>query len=458
MGEDGMVFTESTRDYEELPGTILTNLLAREFEERDGSWYEPNMAQHADGGKWGLGKVVKERRDKASITPIEVLMKLHKTPVASRPVGRAFNSQMKTYEQLVAGILTQVLDDIEDERVRQGKRRIVLNSTLPYAKIVGDINKAWEKEFLEGRKLDEGVEILGYDVVALYPSLKLEFMVREIDRAMVLRIETKEGKEKEQAITLRNVTMPLIIFMLEHQFCSTIGKKGEKTVWRQMTGISIGSSCSGILANLTLLMGEIDMLDRLETKGIVLSTYNRYVDDITAISDVREKSERGKLFLVLEDELNKLDHIGNSIRVTGEQIYADRVNNQLEKEQGLAYLDLWQKLVRGTLGQVRIECGIYRKKAAADMYILPSSAHSDKLKQGILKGEFLRFITLCSTEKEYDKACDRYDKALQTRGYSAHDVHNVRKNVKWENKKDIDKETGKEKEGERRRTRDSSSD
>ncbi len=199
-----MVFTESTRDYEELPGTILTNSLAREFEERNGSWYEPNMAQHADGGKWGLGKVVKERRDKASITPIEVLMKLHKTPVASRPVGRASNSQMKTYEQLVAGILT----------------------------IVEDINKVWEKEFLEGMKIDEGVEILGYAVVALYPSLKLEFMVREIDRAMVLRIETKEGKEKEQAIALCNVTMSLKIFMLEHQFCSTMGTKGEKTVWR----------------------------------------------------------------------------------------------------------------------------------------------------------------------------------------------------------------------------------
>jgi hypothetical protein len=36
------------------------------------------------------------------------------------------------------------------------------------AKIVEDINKEWEKEFLEGKKLDEGAEILGYDVVALY--------------------------------------------------------------------------------------------------------------------------------------------------------------------------------------------------------------------------------------------------------------------------------------------------
>jgi hypothetical protein len=53
------------------------------------------------------------------------------------------------------------------------------------------------------------------------------------------------------------------------------------------------------------------------------------------------------------------------------------------------------------------------------MYISTSSAHSKKLKQGILKGEFLRFITLCSTEKDFDKACVRYDKALQTRGYTS---------------------------------------
>ena len=137
------------------------------------------MAQHIEGGKWGLGEIIKERRDKADITPIEVLMKLHKTPIASRPVGRALNSQMKTYEQLIGGILTQVLEDIEREREKQGKKRIVLNSTLPYAKIVEDINKAWEEEFLAGKKLDESVEILGYDVVALYPSLKLEFDKRD---------------------------------------------------------------------------------------------------------------------------------------------------------------------------------------------------------------------------------------------------------------------------------------
>jgi hypothetical protein len=36
--------------------------------------------------------------------------------------------------------------------------------------------------------------------------------------------------------------------------------------------------------------------------------------------------------VILEGELNNLDPIGNSIRVTGEQIYADRVNKKLGKK------------------------------------------------------------------------------------------------------------------------------
>jgi hypothetical protein len=36
-------------------------------------------------------------------------------------------------------------------------------------------------------------------------------MIREIDRTIFLRIETKEGEEKEKAITLHNITIPLII-------------------------------------------------------------------------------------------------------------------------------------------------------------------------------------------------------------------------------------------------------
>jgi hypothetical protein len=78
----------------------------------------------------------------------------------------------------------------------------------------------------------------------------------------------------------------MIIFMLEHQFVIVRveggGEKGgEREIFRQREGIGIGSSCSGALTNFTLLMGEIDILDKLERKGIYLNLYIRYMDDIS---------------------------------------------------------------------------------------------------------------------------------------------------------------------------------
>jgi hypothetical protein len=43
-----------------------------------------------------------------------------------------------------------------------------------------------KKEFMI-REIDRAT-LIGFDVVALYPSLKLEFMIREIDRAIYTRI------------------------------------------------------------------------------------------------------------------------------------------------------------------------------------------------------------------------------------------------------------------------------
>jgi hypothetical protein len=46
----------------------------------------------------------------------------------------------------------------------------------------------------------------------------------------------KGEEEKRKATELRNITMTLVFFMIEHRFCSTIGKDAKKTVWRQVAG------------------------------------------------------------------------------------------------------------------------------------------------------------------------------------------------------------------------------
>ena len=100
----------------------------------------PRMTQKP-GEKWGLGPPLAERRDTSRLSPLETIIKLHKVEICSRPVARAYSSQMKEWEQFMAGVLNQVMEEIEEYRVKQQKQRIVLNSSLPYARRIDEINE-----------------------------------------------------------------------------------------------------------------------------------------------------------------------------------------------------------------------------------------------------------------------------------------------------------------------------
>ena len=76
------------------------------------------------------------------------------------------------------------------------------------------------------------------------------------------RIARLQGDERERPEALREVVMPLMIFMLEHQFVYILseGKDEEKKFYWQKEGIQIGSSASRTIANLKLIGGERPLL------------------------------------------------------------------------------------------------------------------------------------------------------------------------------------------------------
>jgi hypothetical protein len=262
---------------------------------------------------------------------------------------------MKEWEQFMVGVLNQVMECVEQHRVDKQKQRIVLNSSLPYARRIDTINAEWQ-----GERKGAGVEIIGFDITAMYPNLKIAYIIKEIDRAILLWLDLKADEtEKEKAEELRQIIIPMIIFMLEHQFV-IVGiegggeKGGDGEIFRQGEGIGIGSSCSGTLANLTLLMGEIDMLDKLEREGIYMSLYSlysRYMEDISIIADVMNKEDKGRTFMRLKAELENLDPVGKSIQVTGKEVYVDYIVEERggAEEQGLEYLDIWQYMASSFL-------------------------------------------------------------------------------------------------------------
>ena len=85
-------------------------------------------------------------------------------------------------------------------------------------------------------------------------------------------------------------------------------------------------------------------------------------------------------------------------------------------DDGVEYLDLFLRL-RQTQGKRRIETSIFRKTAAADLYLHATSAHPEATKSGMIKGEWIRFLTLCSDEQAFDEAWRRFAAPLATRGY-----------------------------------------
>jgi len=80
--------------------------------------------------------------------------------------------------------------------------------------------KVWEEKHTNPYPglWEERVGIETWDLSALYLSLKIQYVIREIDTLLVERIDSRKGEEKKEAEALREIVIPLIIFQLQHSF------------------------------------------------------------------------------------------------------------------------------------------------------------------------------------------------------------------------------------------------
>ena len=69
--------------------------------------------------------------------------------------------------------------------------------------------------------------------------------------------------------------------------------------------------------------------------------------------------------------------------------------------------------------------GVFRKKAAADLYLEASSSHPKGLQLGIMKGERIRFMRVCNREEKFEAAWHRYGKAMMSRGHTRQELHRM---------------------------------
>ena len=84
---------------------------------------------------------------------------------------------------------------------------------------------------------------------------------------------------------------------------------------------------------------------------------------------------------------------------------------------------------------MRILTSVFKKAAAADLYLHVSTAHNKHVKLGMMKGERIRFLTRCSTKEGFDRDWERFRSALMTkRGYKKEWVDKVEREARWEDR------------------------
>jgi hypothetical protein len=209
-----------------LPDSIVADLLGREMKEwGEGREGDPGHCAQR-GEEYGLGRLDEGRRKAIRAVALEAIMQLHKTPVKSRPVGKAYASQMKRWEVLAGAILTRILGDGEEVERESGRKEIILNDSQVFEGQLEQLNNKWDNTDEKYYKREDEIDVHTWNVAAMYPNLKISYIVKEIDeriveritRLIVERITRLKGDERERAEMRREIVMALMIFMLEYQF------------------------------------------------------------------------------------------------------------------------------------------------------------------------------------------------------------------------------------------------
>jgi len=105
----------------------------------------------------------------------------------------------------------------------------------------------------------------------------------------------------------------------------------------------------------------------------------------------------------MEKLINGLDSKDGSIKVTpAKDISSMRKRKKVTQEESVEYLDV--EIVLTGQSEMRLETGIYRKEAAAEMYLQANSAHPWALKMGVVM-VLVRVLIAIATVETMEEVC-----------------------------------------------------
>jgi len=365
-------------------------------------WGEPKGSARAN---MGYGAISTKARGAVNVAILQVIWKLHKPVLSSRPVLRAHSTAITHLEKVLASMLTPLLE----------KEGLVLR----------DSSDTTQKLRRAATEVRPGAKHEWYtaDVTAMYPSISWPFLFRSVWEFSQDHVARGNLTQKGATVMLK-----LTQFVCEHAFLAVERPRGDRgggdgagpndeeedagrELFAQQKGLGMGSACSMQLANAALVMAERRIMRKA---GLTVRFYGRYVDDLLMLAEREEGFQEW-----LRREFAAIDPC---LEFTWER-----------GARTIPFLDLkltWKEAGRGT--PARVEYGQYAKAMDLKLYIGAGSHHPPALLAGFIRGEGLRAARRSSYKSASDHTTQLLRASLYRRQYHPAFVGRALGGVVWQ--------------------------
>ena len=301
-----------------------------------------------------------------------MLMKVHKQPLAGRPIVSSINTVTYFASKYIDMMLQPIYKRLPS----------FLNSSQDL------IIELEDTQFIR----NNDCYILCADVDSLYPSIPINKGLEMMKKSLVKRNdELVEGKLKEKDIDL---LCALMKFVLENNYF-TFGN----LIFKQKQGTAMGTPAAVVFACLFLDAHESKILEELKPRKPLM--YKRYIDDIFGIFETKEDAE---IFLKKFSSDKDLPTIKCS-------------SFTIDDKEGI-FLDL--KIFKGERFRAshRLDVKVYQKPQNKYLYLPPNSFHPKAIFPAYIKAEINRYRLICSNDNDFKEVREEFRNRLIARGYT----------------------------------------
>ena len=290
------------------------------------------------------------------------LKKIHKNPIAVRPIVSGCGGPTENISQLV---------DLH------------LKPHIPYVKDSGHLIS-----LLESTQVPKNCTLLTIDVKSLY----LNIPHRDGINAVLTRLYHTQEEADQMAIPPGTMA-DLLGIVLEHNYFQFADK-----MYHQVQGTAMGTKMAPSYANIFMAELEEKLLDNYPTKPLV---WKRYIDDILCIwPGPPSQIDHFMLYLNQSHPTIKFTHEHST--------------------QSINFLDLTiYKGSRHTASLI-LDLKPFFKPTNKFQYLEYNSAHPRNIFSSLVKGELTRLLRACSDQEAYKLVTNKIFTAFKDRGYPNH--------------------------------------